>query len=160
MITNKVLPSVVRQAVRNVGESFCICWSSKRKLFQSALLTPIVSRVCPPCPMTAADTRPWLLSWVEKSYSDSKINLSIARHRHSHSFPTCLWASAVCLGAAPWKAFTEGEKERGCRGHFKKKKKVGEGNPTKTAKRKKNKTACLHQVFPTTFFIRGSLSIN
>lgn len=120
-------------------KSFCICWLSKRQLFSNCPSDSSVSTVCPPCPMATSDTTglAYITSWkVLVRLQDKPVN---SKAQTFTFFPTCLWISAVCLGAIPWKAFTEGEKERGMQKAFQtEKKKNNQGEPHKDCKEKIN----------------------
>lgn len=122
-------------------KSFCICWSSKRQLFPNCPSDSSVSTACPSCHMTTSDTTAlaYITSWkVLVRLQDKPVNSEAQTFTF---FPTCLWISAVCLGAIPWKAFTTEEKERGMQRAFqtgKNTKKQRGGEPHKDCKEKIN----------------------
>lgn len=132
-----------QQKVKGAGKRFGICWPRKRLFFSpsdSSVLT-----VCP-LPHDYRLTLPsWLISRVEKCQSDSKINLSIEKCRHS-SLPACECQLFVWEQSLEKPLLKEKGKGR-YRGQFKqtnkqktlkkKNRKGGEGNLTKTAKRGK-----------------------
>lgn len=125
-----------------------------------------------PAPWLPSDTTvlAYITSWkVPVRLQDKLVNREVQTF-----FPACLWMSAVCLGAVPWKAFTKGERKREIQRAIqtnkqtknlkKKKPKRGGGEPHKDCKEGEKtphkNTTSPHQVLPTTFFISGSLSIN
>lgn len=124
-----------------------------------------------PAPWLPSDTTvlAYITSWkVPVRLQDKLVNREVQTF-----FPACLWMSAVCLGAVPWKAFTKGERKREIQRaiqtnkqtkNLKKKTEKGGGEPHKDCKEGEKKphknTTSPHQVLPTTFFISGSLSIN
>lgn len=63
-----------------------------------------------PAPWLPSDTTvlAYITSWkVPVRLQDKLVNREVQTF-----FPACLWMSAVCLGAVPWKAFTKGERKR------------------------------------------------
>lgn len=118
-----------------------------------------------PAPWLPSDTTvlAYITSWkVPVRLQDKLVNREVQTF-----FPACLWMSAVCLGAVPWKAFTKGERKREIQRAIqtnkqtknlkKKKQKRGEGNLTKTAKRGK-KTPTKTQPLPIRSSQQPSLS--
>lgn len=131
--------SLQQNRVRNVEKSFCICWVSKRQLFSNCPSDSRVSIVCPPCPTTISDTTAlaYITSWkVLVRFQDKPVNSEAQTFTF---FPTCLWVSAVCLGPIPWKAFTDGEKERAMQRAFQTGGKKTPKPTTTTTKRQQQK---------------------
>lgn len=158
-----------QQKAKGAGKRFGICWPRKRLFFlpsDSSVLT-----VCP-LPHDYRLTLPsWLISRVEKCQSDSKINLSIEKCRHS-SLPACECQLFVWEQSLEKPLLKERKREiqraiqtnKQTKNLKKKKPKRGGGEPHKDCKEGEKtphkNTTSPHQVLPTTFFISGSLSIN
>lgn len=118
-----------------MGKSFCLLIKQRKTFFKLPFWLQCINSLSPrPTATSDATALAYITSWkVLVRLQDKPVNSEAQTFTF---FPTCLWVSAVCLGAVPWKAFTEGEKERGMQRAFQTGKKNPGGEPHKDCKEK------------------------